>query len=224
MRALLLASMLGSAMSLTSWNSFLDWEWWNEDMGDEGGFELCSVSGIDDSDWFSQNPIRVTTSEDLDHTDENQWYFPPQRIETQTGRKDWLRLDYLARIDELATVSGRGGSFKEFIKTLFYFAGLTGIHHNHVEHVKMFADATRLVAAHAEALSTGAVKSKADIWFYGKENSWGECYGAPRPGIDGVTSTVHQDRLNEWKQGPFNMDPMPNSLMGQLESLQSCGE
>ena len=213
MRALLLVSMLGSAMSLTSWDS-LAWE-------------ECSVSGIDDSDWFSQNPIQVVTSEDLDITDESQWYFPPERIETQSGGendKDY-RIAYVQRMDELATPPGEC-AFSTFIKTLFFFASMTGMHHNHVDHVKKLADATRLVAAHAEALSTGAVKSKQDLQFIG-EFSWidtNECYVESRPDIEGVTRTVHQDRLNEWKQGPFNMDPMPSSLMGQLESLQSCGQ
>jgi len=223
MRALtaaVFASVLGSAVSLTNWKKFFDYP------------SEASVSGIDDSDWFSQNPIQVPTANDIDKDDETQWYLPPQRIETQSGGDEdkEYRDEYYNNLWAIAAHTGGAGAldwgaFKYFIRLFFGFASKTGMHKDHVEHVKKYADAMRRVAAHAEALSTGAVKSKEDLRFYGKEISWvNDYYGGDRPDIEGVTYTFHEDRLEEWKLGPFNMDPMPSSLMGQLESLQSCGE
>lgn len=109
-----------------------------------------------------------------------------------------------------------------FIGDILGFAAMTGMHRDHVQHVKTIADATRLVLAHAEALSTGAVKSKMDLRFYGKERSWGDFYGEPRPDIAGVNYTLNQTRLDEWKLGPFAAEPVIGVNAGNCSALETA--
>lgn len=103
--------------------------------------------------------------------------------------------------------------FKNFIPSLTRFSSLTGVYSEHAIIVKEYTDYMRQLAAYADAVATGAVKSPMQL-----ASITQEC--ANDPYASGIT--LNQTVFDEWKLGPFDTAPEVGVNAGNCTALKTA--
>ena len=156
---------------------------------------------------FKDNPLQFFSSDDLDDA---KFLNPMQRIVNGNSR------DYkVAYASSLEAVNSRLNGAENFYRALFAFVAHTGLYENHVDVVKSVTDQMRQVAAYADAVADGTLKSPFQLFYTDK------CANE----YDSRDRTLNRDMFDEWILGPFNTDPaelMRKSDVEMLQSLQGC--
>ena len=105
--------------------------------------------------------------------------------------------------------------FEEFIPQLTYFSSQTGVYSEHAIIVKEYTDYMRQLAAYADAVATGTVKSPMQL---GSVGGGHEC--ANDPDASGISLNI--DVFNEWKLGPFDTAPEVGVNAGNCSALETA--
>ena len=103
--------------------------------------------------------------------------------------------------------------FKGFIPFLTSFVAQTGVYSEHAIIVKEYTDYMRQLAAYADAVATGAVKSPRQL-----RSVVGECIN-----YQGASDiTLNQTVFDEWKLGPFDTAPEVGVNAGNCTALKTA--
>lgn len=208
MRALLFASVLGSAMSV-------------EQIPDSsitgcstqnplpGGLITEDPGNIDT--YFVEHPIILKGGEDLS---ESLFLNPSQAMVVDDNLDDAVN-DYRASLDAMKT------GFKGFIPYLTLFSSSTGVYSEHAIIVKEYTDYMRQLAAYADSVATGAVKSPLQLASIKRECANDQYYNTTiNPDASGIT--LNQTVFDEWKLGPFDTAPEVGVNAGNCTALETA--
>ena len=93
-------------------------------------------------------------------------------------------------------------SFNDLVESLIYFSSMRGVTSQHVSIVTNYTDYMRQLAAHADAVATGAVRSSFEL-----RGAAGDC-----PNFDDQEAllriSLNETLFSQWKLGPFNTTPV----------------
>ena len=158
---------------------------------------------------FKDNPLQFLSSGDLDDA---KFLNPMQRI--VNGSFETYFIEYEATLD---FVNSQHLGAPIFYEQFFKFVALTGLYEDHVAVVKSVTDQMRQVAAYADAVADGTLKSPHQLRY--------EMHCANNEDAQKLGGTLNRDMFDEWIQGPFDTDPadlMRKSDVEMLQSLQGC--
>lgn len=93
-------------------------------------------------------------------------------------------------------------SFNDLVESLIYFSSMRGVTSQHVSIVTNYTDYMRQLAAHADAVATGAVRSSFEL-----RGAAVECPNSEEEGLLSLIS-LNETLFSQWKLGPFNTTPV----------------
>ena len=150
-----------------------------------------NLEGINIEGYYVKDPFILLGTADVD----SDTFFTPSQamvVNTEPDNSDFLGF--------LHNLQGR---FKDLIGAVLSFTSMRGFHPDHVSIVKNYTDYMRQLAAHADAVATGAVKSSFELKGAAIYCPFSETVQARTEDV-----TLNQTLFEKWKQGPFDTKPV----------------